>query len=215
MAAAGKLMSVGIIVLSIAIGIISLIIFGRLSKKHRKNYLEEITSHFINLIIFIWAGKIILNFRVFMVDPLSILAYPSDSKSFYLAVFFSTVLFFYKSSKWQLDTLLFLESFLLVLLTASFVYEFIQYIWNDNQLAFGYLMLLAVLLFIFIFTLNRFSSSTLILVILTVWFIGVSLLLFIQPFVTVFSYMIAPWFLGLIFITGYLYILYCKRKRRL
>lgn len=211
---ASKLTSIGIMVFSIVIGVIILYFMGGLTKEQRKNFLEEMISQLINLIIFVWLGKIILNFPVFMDDPLSILAYPSDSDSFYLAVFLSAVLFFYKSSKWQLDTLLFLESFLLVLLTASFTYEFIQSIWNDNQFAFGYLVLLAVLLLLFIFTQNRFSSSSSILVILTAWTLGVALLLFIQPFVTVFGYMITPWFLGPFFIIGFSFILF-KRKRRL
>ncbi|MFD2759404.1 hypothetical protein [Lentibacillus juripiscarius] len=209
-----KLISIGIMVFSIGIGFIILVMLDGLSKEQRKEYLEEMISQLINLVIFVWVGKIILNFPVFIEDPLTILAYPSDSDSFYLAVLFSVVLFFYKSSKWKLDTLVFLESFLLVLLTASFTYEFIQYIWNDNQFAFGYLILLTVLLLIFIFMQKRFASGTSILVILTVWSLGVLLLLLIQPFVTVFGYMITPWFLGLFFVIGFSYILYCKRRRR-
>ncbi|QKY71401.1 hypothetical protein [Lentibacillus sp. CBA3610] len=208
-----KLMSIGMMVFSFAIGFIILVMLGELSKEQRKIYLEEMISQLVNLIIFVWVGKIILNFPVFIEDPLTILAYPSGSDSFYLAVLFSAVLFLYKSSKWQLDTLVFLESFLLVLLTASFAYEFSQYIWNDNQFAFGYLILLTVLWLLFIFMQNRFSSGTSILVILTVWSLGVLLLLSIQPFVTVFGYMITPWFLGLFFVTGFSFILYCKRKR--
>ncbi|MFD2751180.1 hypothetical protein ACFSUM_12245 [Virgibacillus siamensis] len=209
---ASKLMSIGIMVFSIGIGFITLIIFGGLIKEQRKLYLEEMLSQFINLILFVWAGKIILNFSVFITDPMSVLAYPSDSNSFYLAVFFSAVLFFYKSSKWDLDTLLFLESILLVLLMASFTYEFIQYIWYGNQFAFGYLILLAVLLLVFIFSRNRFTPAALILVILTVWCLGVFLLLFIQPFVTVFGYMITPWFLGLLFVGGFSYIFIVKER---
>ncbi|WP_461176709.1 hypothetical protein [Virgibacillus ainsalahensis] len=207
-------MSIGMMVFSIGVGFIILVIFGGLSKEQRKDYLEEMISQLINLVIFVWIGKIILNFPVFMEDPMSILAYPSDSDSFYLAVLFSGALFFYKSSKWYLDTLLFLKSFLFVLLTASFAYEFIQYIWNDNQFAFGYLILLTVLLLLFIFMQNRVASSTLILVILTVWSLGVLLLWFIQPFVTIFGYMMTPWFLGLVFAIGFSFILFCKRKRR-
>lgn len=208
-----KLMAIGVMVLSFGIGFIISGLFGGLSKEQRKIYVEEMISQLINLVIFVWVGKIILNFPVFIQDPLTILAYPSDADSFYLAVLFSAVLFFYKSSKWQLDKIVFLESFLLVLLTASFAYEFIQYIWNDNQFAFGYLILLTVLLLVFIFMQKRVASGTSILVILTVWSLGVLLLLFIQPFVTVFGYMITPWFLGPFFVIGFSYILYCTIKK--
>ncbi|MBY7142484.1 hypothetical protein KFZ56_05200 [Virgibacillus sp. NKC19-3] len=209
-----NLMAIGTIVFGFGLGFIIFVMFGGLSKEKRKIYLEEMISQLINLVIFVWVGKIILNFPVFIEDPLTILAYPSDANSFYLAFLFSGLLFFYKSSKWQLDTLLFLESFLLVLLTASLTFEFIQYIWNDNPFAFGYLILLTILLLVFMFMQNRVASGTSILLILTVWSLGVLLLLFIQPFVTVFGYMITPWFLGLVFIIGFSYILYLKRKRR-
>lgn len=205
-------MSIGIMVSSFVIGFIILVIFGGLSKEQRKDYLEEMTSQFINLIIFVWVGKILLNFPVFIQDPLTILAYPSNSDAFYLAVLISAALLVYKSSKWQLDTLLFLESFLFVLLTASFTYEFIQYIYNDNPFAFGYLILLTALLLLFIFMQNRVKSSTSILVIWTGWSLGVLFLLIIQPFVTVFGYMIMPWFLGLVYVIGFAFILFLKRR---
>lgn len=212
MVIASKLMSIGIMVSSFVIGFIILVIFGGLSKEQRKDYLEEMTSQFINLIIFVWVGKILLNFPVFIQDPLTILAYPSNSDAFYLAVLISAALLVYKSSKWQLDTLLFLESFLFVLLTASFTYEFIQYIYNDNPFAFGYLILLTALLLLFIFMQNRVKSSTSILVIWTGWSLGVLFLLIIQPFVTVFGYMIMPWFLGLVYVIGFAFILFLKRR---
>lgn len=212
MVIASKLMSIGIMVSSFVIGFIILVIFGGLSKEQRKDYLEEMTSQFINLIIFVWVGKILLNFPVFIQDPLTILAYPSNSDAFYLAVLISAALLVYKSSKWQLDTLLFLESFLFVLLTASFTYEFIQYIYNDNPFAFRYLILLTALLLLFIFMQNRVKSSTSILVIWTGWSLGVLFLLIIQPFVTVFGYMIMPWFLGLVYVIGFAFILFLKRR---
>lgn len=210
----GRLVSIVIMVLSFGIGFITLYVLGVLSKEQRRRYLDEIMSQIINLVLFVWAGKVILNFPIFMEDPLSALAYPSGSEAFYLAVVCTAVLFFYKSSKWRLDTLLFVKSLLLVLLTASFTYEFVQYIWNDNHSVLLYMILLMVLLLVFILMHNRLSSGTLILFILAVWFIGVLSLLFIQPFVTVFGYIIRPWFLVILFVIVFSYILYFKRKRK-
>ncbi len=59
-----KLISIGIMVFSIGIGFIILVMLDGLSKEQRKEYLEEMISQLINLVIFVWVGKIILNFPV-------------------------------------------------------------------------------------------------------------------------------------------------------
>lgn len=60
-----KLISIGIMVFSIGIGFIILVMLDGLSKEQRKEYLEEMISQLINLVIFVWVGKIILNFPVY------------------------------------------------------------------------------------------------------------------------------------------------------
>ncbi|WP_230856172.1 MULTISPECIES: hypothetical protein [Bacillaceae] len=208
-----KLISIGIIAVSMFAGFISYYITSDLSKEQRKKHMEEMISQLINFIIFIWLGKVILNFSIFIKDPLAILAYPSNSQSFYLAVLFSGLLLVYKSKRQQLYVLEFIESFLHVFLVASFTYEFIQLVWNDNTYAFGYLVLLTVLLVLFFLTRGRIAVITIIIMILTGWTAGVLLLTFIQPFVTVFGYIMAPWFVGLFFISSILLIIFKHRKR--
>ncbi|WP_174613499.1 hypothetical protein [Virgibacillus ihumii] len=215
MAAAIKLMSVGVMALSFLFGFIFFFLTNGQSKEQRKLYMEEIFSQLINLIIFIWISKIILSFPLFMNDPISVLAYPSGANSFYLALFFSAAVFHYKSRKWQLDSLLFLESAMLVFLAASFAYEFIQYIYHNNQFAFGYLVLLTVMLLVFLFIQKRVTAAILLIIIIICWSMGVLLLYFLQPFVTVFGYIVSPWFLGLFILFSLLYIFFLKRKRRL
>src|SRR5690625_1095176 len=98
-AATFKLKAVGIIVISFIVGFAFFYITSPLQKELKKAQLEEMFSQLVNFIIFIWVGKIILNFSIFIDDPLAILAYPSNSEAFYLAVLFSAILLFYKS--WQ------------------------------------------------------------------------------------------------------------------
>ena len=132
MVVTSKLISIGILALSITAGFISFYIMSDLPKPQKKKQIEELTSLIINIIIFTWLGKIILNFSLFMEDPLAILAYPSNSDAFYLAILFSFILLVFKSKRSQMDGSAFTESFLTVFLTSSLIYEFIQLVWNDN-----------------------------------------------------------------------------------
>ncbi|WP_010095622.1 hypothetical protein [Ornithinibacillus scapharcae] len=99
MALASKLTAISIIALSFAIGFISFYLLSDLSIKQKRKHIEELISQLINFVIFIWLGKILLHLFIFISDPLSILAYPSDSKAFYFAIVSITLLLLYKSNR--------------------------------------------------------------------------------------------------------------------
>ncbi len=212
MAITSKLAAIGIIVASIVAGFLSFYIISNLPKETKKKQIEELTSQFINFIIFIWLGKIIVNFSTFIQDPLAVLAYPSDSNAFYLAVLFSGILLVYKTKRKQLDGQTFIHVFLHVFLVASFSFEFIQLVWNNNHLALGYLILLAMLLvFLFVFN-DKLTATKLSVILFILWTSGVILLSFFQPFVTVFGYNVSPVFAGILFIISLSYLLLKQRK---
>lgn len=207
-----KLIAMFITITSIFGGILSFYMMSDLPKEQRKRHIEEITSQLINFLLFIWLGKIILNFPVFISDPLAILAYPSDSSAFYLAVLFSSLLLFYKSLRGQMNVVLLIQSFIFVFLIASFLYEFIQFAWYDNTYSFGYMVLLAILLILFLTAQGRIGSHTLISSLLIGWCLGIYIITTIQPFVTVFGYMVTPWFVGLFFAVSFTHLILNKRK---
>ena len=211
MVMASNLIPISIIVLSFTAGIISFYIMSDLPKGQKKRQTEELISQLANFVIFIWLGKIILNISTFIKDPLAILAYPSNSDSFYIAVLFIVIVFVYKSFRKQMDVLAFIESFLPVFLVASFIYEFIQFVWNNNPYAFGYLILLSVLLILFLLLYKRITASLLIMVMLIGWSLGMWILTSIQPFVTVFGYIMDQWFVGLFFMLSFVILIY-RRK---
>ncbi|MFS0672587.1 MULTISPECIES: hypothetical protein [Ornithinibacillus] len=213
MAIASKLTAIGIIALSLALGYLSLYLFSDLTKEKKKKHMEELTSQLINFVIFIWVGKIVLNITIFISDPLSILAYPSDSKAFYFAIVLIALLLFYKAKRKNLDVLPLLESFVHIFLISSFVYEFIQFVIEDNPYALGYLILLTILIGFFFFLRERITIPVLLIVIITMWSIGMLVLSFVQPFVTVFGYNMAPWFVGLFFTTSIGSLTYKLRER--
>ncbi|WP_019413017.1 hypothetical protein [Paenisporosarcina sp. TG20] len=207
-----KLISIFIIIISIFGGILAFYMMSDLPKEKRKRHIEEITSQLINFVLFIWMGKIILNFPVFISDPLAILAYPSDSSAFYVAVLFSALLLFYKSQRGQINVVLFIPSFIFVFLIASFLYEFMQFVWNDNTYSFGYMILLAILLILFLTVQGRKGSNTLISALLIGWTLGIFIITTVQPFVTVFGYMMKPWFVGVFFAMSFTLLIINQRK---
>jgi hypothetical protein len=213
MAIASKLMAIGMIALSLAIGFLSFFLFSDLTKEERKKHIEEITSQIINFVVFIWLGKIVLNLSVFISDPLSILAYPSDSNAFYFAIVLVALLLLYQSKRKNMNVLPLMESFVHIFLISSFVYEFIQFVTVDNRYAFGYLILLAILIGVFFILRERMSISILLMIQVTVYSIGMIILSFVQPFITVFGYMIAPWFVGVFFVMSIGGLTYKLRKR--
>src|SRR5690625_4868656 len=101
-------------------GFIFFYLMSALSKAKKKQQAEEVTSLLINFVIYIWIGKILLNFLTFIKDPLAVLAYPSNSHAFYLALLFSGIHILYKNKRHKPDWQLFLYSFIHVFLFASF-----------------------------------------------------------------------------------------------
>src|SRR5699024_10926622 len=148
----------------------------------------------------IWIAKILLNLPLFIEDPLAVLAYPGDSSAFYLAVLFTSITVIYKSLRNNLDVLTFADGFTQVFLIALFFYEFIQFVMEDNVYSLGYLILLAILLLMFFLVRERMKTYMLLLTVLVGWTIGLFVLGFIYPFVSVFGYLIQPWFIILFFI---------------
>lgn len=207
-----KLISILITISSIFGGILAFYMLSDLTKEQKKRHIKEMNSQLINFVLFIWVGKIILNFPVFISDPLAILAYPSDSSAFYLAVLFSSLYLFYKSQRGQMNMMVFIQSFIFVFLIASFLYEFMQLAWYDNTFSFGYMVLLGFLLVLFLTAQGRIGSHTLIGALLIGWSLGIYIIATIQPFVTVFGYMMAPWFVGLFFAGSFTHLILNQRK---
>ncbi|WP_156292060.1 hypothetical protein [Oceanobacillus salinisoli] len=213
MIATDKIISISIIVLSILAGLIAFYIISDLPKEEKRKQMREMTSELVNFVIFIWVGKIIIHFSTFLDDPLALLAYPSDSGAFYVAVLLIGVLLFYKHKRRQMDTGTLFYSFIPVFLVGSFIYEFIQLTWNNNDFSLGYMVVLGVLIIVYLFLKERISKSWLITVMIIGWSLGLVILSFIQPYITIFGYLIDLWFVGVVLITS-LYILLLVNIKR-
>ncbi|MFD1929600.1 hypothetical protein ACFSFY_16275 [Sporosarcina siberiensis] len=202
--------SIAIIIISWGVGFLSFYLLSDLSKK--KIYMEEIVSQLINFVIFMWIGKVLLNFSVFIKEPLTILAYPSNSYAFYLAVLFSVLTIGMKSKRKKVDLVPFLNSFIHVFLLSSFVYEFIQIVWSNNTYSIRYMGLLAVLIVAIVVIRERITIYKVNILMLIGWTLGTIGLAFIMPFIMVFGYTISPLFLGLILVYSLAVIILQRKK---
>ncbi len=213
MAVAQVLSMVAILAISVAIGFVAFYLTSDLSKVHKKQWITEMLSQLINFVIFIWLGKIVWHFDLFIQDPLAILAYPSNAQAFYLAVLFIVLTLAYKQFRGKLDIHAFMYVCIPVFLVASFVYEFIQFVWENHTSAIGYLALLALLLIVFVFIRDRLNHSAVTIVMMMGWTAGVLLLTLIQPLTTVFGYIMVPWFAGVLFVASILLLIINRRKK--
>lgn len=213
MAAAGKLTMIGIIAISFIAGIISYYFLSELSKEQKKKQIDEVISQLINFILFMILGKVIINWEIFISDPLAVLAYPSNSAAFYFAFFLSSMVLVYKAKFKKMDITSFLGAFFHVFLTAAFLYEFIQLIWKNNSLNFGYLVVISILLVLVLFLRERLSIYQLNLMAVAGWSAGVLGLSLYQPFITVFGYIVSPWFAAILLSACLFFIVNKKRKR--
>lgn len=212
MVIASKASTIGVIIISIGLAFAMFYFFSDLRKDEKKKYIDELISQLVNFILFIWAGKILLNISLFFRDPLAVLAYPSDSNAFYLAVLFTAIVIIYKKLRKNLNFIVFAENFTYVFLLAVFIYEFIQFILNEDQFSLGYLILFLTLLLLFYFMQGRVRMRTLLLTILIGLTVGLLVLGVTYPYVALFGYLIERWFILLFFTSSLASIILFERN---
>lgn len=215
MASVQVLASIAIMIISFIAGISFFYFISPLSKTDKKQQIEEIISQLINFVIFIWIGKIILNIKLFVSDPLAVLAYPSNSYAFYIATLFITLNVGYKMKRHKLNAKKLLATFIPIFLVSSFVFEFIDIVWNGNIYSWEYLGLLTLLLILFITFQEKTSFMKLTYYLFLGWSVGKLILAIIHPFTAVFGYTISPWFLIVLSILLMMLIIFSVRKKGL
>ncbi|WP_216639616.1 hypothetical protein [Virgibacillus phasianinus] len=179
------------------------------TKSVTKKRLDEVGTILFMFVISLWIGKILTNFSIFIDDPRALLAYPSDSKAFYVAV---VLLLLYGTFKFIDNCKQFLEilfSLIYVFLSASFVYEFTQIILRDLAFAWGYIGLLAVLLILIILLQGKMTTKQLVFLVILVWSLG-QLVLSTFYHTSVFQFYLDPGFYSLIAIGSIVLFIYRK-----
>lgn len=213
MAVQSKLLEIGILVSSLAVGFLAFYLLSDRPKAEKKKQMDDMISQIINFILLIWLGKIIMNVSLFLSDPLAVLAYPSDADAFYTAVIFMPIWLLVQSRRKQLKIFPLIVSFIPVFLVSSFVYEFIEWTAYDNPFAIGNLILFAVLIGLYFFLKEKLNASVLLFILITVWSFGLVFMMTFQPFITVFGYIVGFEFVGLFFIISNGILIYRFRKK--
>ncbi|RPF55901.1 hypothetical protein [Aquisalibacillus elongatus] len=213
MSATSAVISVAILVASFILAMASFYIISDETKQTKKTYIEEVLSFVTNFIILIWIGKIVFNVSTFIKDPIVVLAYPSHSSAFYFAFVISLLLVVRKVIQKKVQLALFSYTTIGIVLLASFFYEFMDLVWQDNTYGWRYLTLLVTLTIIFV-VLNTYLSKQLLSgLILIIWGTGQWLLAMTLPFTTVFGYLISPWFFVVLMIIGVVLMFINNRKQ--
>lgn len=198
MAQLEALKDVGILIGSFLVGIVFFYVISALAKDRKKYVIEQIGSLLVNMVIYIWLSKIVLNIGLFISDPLAVLAYPSDSSAFYLASLITVLHVSWKVWRKKMRDMDLLTAFVPIFLSASFVFEFIQLVWYDNQLSGVYLALLMVLIIVFLLVQERMMGWKLSLGLMIFWGLGQLVFSFALPFTTIFGYIMEPWYLVIV-----------------
>lgn len=207
------LTSMLIYILSIALGVAVFYIVSDWAKEQKIKQAGEAVSQIINFVLFIWLSKIILSLPLLFRDPLALLAYPSNSKAFYLAILFSAAVLLYGVNSGQVKGQAIFGTLLHILLPAAFFYEFAQLAWFGNAYAFGNLILYAVLLGLFFGVNDRLSLYALSTVLLSLWAGGMLLNAVLELFPSIFGYAMEPWFI-LLFFTASQFLIFLNKRRR-
>jgi len=213
MASAWVFEKIAIIVLSIIAGAVLFWISSPSAKHDKKQQLEESLSLIINFVLFIWAGKIVLNIGIFVTDPLAVLAYPSDSNAFYAAVLLLLINIIYKTTRKHMNAGMVLSALVPIFLGSAFSYEFIDVVWHDNTMSWGHLGLLLILLIVYLIRHEQTRASMMGALIFTVWSLGQIMLTFLMPYAALYGYTMSSWFLMLVFIFSVIVLIYNKKRR--
>lgn len=204
------LTSIGILIVSFLAGIVFLYTVSSKPRDEKKQEVNTLISFVINFVLFIWAGKVLVNLPLLFSDPLVVLARPSDSKAFYVAVSLLVLNVIYHKVRLKLNVRALFHAFLLFFISASFMYEFIKITFSGNTSTWEYLVLLLILLVGMTMLEAKIKQTTLIYIVGGTWLLGQLILGALFSQIVIFTYLISPLFIiilgiGLLVLIGYDY----------
>src|SRR5690625_18001 len=124
--------SIGLLIVSFLVGIGYFFIQSEQTKELRKKQLEVTSSLIINIVIYIWIGKVLVNLPEFFSDPLAILAYPSNSNAFYVASGLGLINIIINVTRNKVALSSYIKAFIPIFIGESLLFEFVHYIQNGT-----------------------------------------------------------------------------------
>src|SRR5690625_1313467 len=200
--------SIGLLIVSFLVGIGYFFIQSEQTKELRKKQLEVTSSLIINIVIYIWLGKVLVHLPEFFGDPLAILAYPSNSNAFDDASGLGLNNIISNVTRKIVALSSYIKAFIRLFIGASLLCECVHYIQNGTINNLTNLLLLILLVGIqLIFNTQPIVKLNLIIAI--IWStvqLGLSL---IYNYTTIFNYLIHPIYFVIIIILA----IYCLIKK--
>lgn len=201
--------SIGLLIASFLVGIGYFYIQSEQTKEIRKKQLEVTSSLLINIVIFVWVGKVLVNLPKFVSDPLAILAYPSDSSAFYVASILGLINIIINVKKNKIALSTYVEAFIPIFIGASLIFEFVNYIQDGTVNSLTYLLLLILLIGIQLILNKKITVVKLNLIIAIIWSSVKLALSLIYSYTTIFNYLIHPIYFVIIIIIA----IYCLNRK--
>ena len=207
------MMSIGILVISFILGFLFYFLLANEAKERKKQHAENIVSLLINFILYIWIGKIVIHINLFVQDPLAVLAYPSDSRAFYMAsVLIMVNIYYLVTKKRQAGRPLF-NTFVPVFIAASFIFEFTQLVIYKNDNVWLILFLWMLLLIGYVLIYGKWANTLVNVIFAIASLIILCILSLIKDTVTIFGYMISPFYFISLLILVFIIIVYSNRRK--
>src|SRR5690625_5254060 len=122
--------SIGLLIVSFLVGIGYFFIQSEQTKELRKKQLEVTSSLIINIVIYIWIGKVLVHLPEFFSDPLAILAYPSNSNAFYVASGLGLINIIIIVTRKKVALSSYIKAFVSILKDPYLLFLYIKYIHN-------------------------------------------------------------------------------------
>lgn len=200
MAATAILIQITIIMASFIGGVVIYYVMSTDPKEQKKKQIEDVLSLSINFVIYIWIGKIIVNIKKFLGDPLAILAYPSNSYAFYIATLFIIMNVLYRKYRHHEQIEFIMQAFLMIFLNATFLYELMHVILLNQPYNKIYLFFITGLTVVYLALYGKLTRSIQVYVFGILLLLGQCMLTLVTT-ITIFGYRLVPsYFISLLII---------------
>ncbi len=206
------LISIGTIVFSFISGLLFYYLIVNETKEIRKQRIDSVLSVTINFVLFIWASKIVLHINTFMKDPVAVLAYPSDSTSVYLATILIGITIIYQVIYKKSDGVNLFNTFVPILISTLFIYEFLRWIIQGENQAMIQLTFSMILLILYFILQNKMKVVHVSISVFLLWtFMNIGMAVY-NNYSIVFEYSLSAYYFLSLLILVLFYIVYSNRR---
>lgn len=148
-------------------------------QEDKKAHLNRVVDGLIVFMITTFLGKILFHLTLFFTDPLAVLAYPSDSRAFYIASVVTFFMIYRQVKRGKVDLAPFVDSLIRYLLISQFIWLFISLIATNYYVSIFHLTFYAILLICIVLIQPEAAFYWFVPSILIVYGFGLGLLTFV------------------------------------